>query len=132
MTKLIDKQLNDYLDWCKNIRKFTSSTLLVKKSILNRFIKDMDLEDITKLSNHQLDLWVEQKMNGGLGCELKISSMISEMVIIISWLKWLKKADYKLNIKLFMIAMPKILFLQDASGIRLKTSKKYYLIVMFY
>ena len=107
MTKPIDKQLNDYLDWCKNIRKFTSSTLLMKKSVLSRFIKDIDLEDITKLSNHQLDLWVEKKMNGGLGCELKISSMISEMAIIISWLKWLKKADYKLNIKLFMIAIPK-------------------------
>lgn len=105
----IENQLRAYLNWSKNVRQVTYSTYVCKESILNNFIKDINIEDITYLTNKQFDKWAQRKISRrcSTGKQYNINSVRTEIAAIVAWLEWLKDMDYKLKIKTRMIVKPK-------------------------
>lgn len=85
------------------------STYINKTVILNRFVKEIGLEDIAELSNKTFDKWVQKMImkKCNTGRQYNINSVRTEIAVIVAWLEWLKDMDYKLKIKTRMIIKPK-------------------------
>ena len=59
----IDYQIAEYLDYCKNIRQMSATTIYNKRSILSKFARDTKIEAVENLTNQIYDDWVKQEFS---------------------------------------------------------------------
>ncbi|MBQ6461113.1 tyrosine-type recombinase/integrase [Candidatus Saccharibacteria bacterium] len=59
----IDHQIAEYLDYCKNIRQMSATTIYNKRSILSKFARDTKIEAVENLTNQNYDNWVRQEFS---------------------------------------------------------------------
>lgn len=53
----IRKQINDYLDYCRVIRRMSDATMKTKQNILERFVKNVRISCLEELTNSAYDNW---------------------------------------------------------------------------
>ena len=53
----IRKQINDYLDYCRVIRRMSDATMKTKQNILERFVKNVKINCLEELTNSAYDNW---------------------------------------------------------------------------
>lgn len=61
--KKIITEINEYLDYCKNIRQMSKITLLNKQSILTKFMRETKIATIKDLNNHIYNSWLKQQFS---------------------------------------------------------------------
>ena len=116
MTRLkltpIEKQLNAYLKWSKDVRRNTPATMQTKSIALRYFINTIGVTNIEELTNKKFDAWVEKRMQGKIGSNrrsINPNSVRTQIAYIVAWFGWMRDMDYKLNIKTKMIITPKLI-----------------------
>lgn len=102
----IENQLRAYLKWCENVKQATPMTMGTKRSILGRFVREIGVDDIAKLTNRRMDWWIENKARGRFGAKCNATSMRTNIATIVAWIVWLRDMDYKVKIKTRMIVKP--------------------------
>lgn len=65
--RLIDKQINDYLEYCDKVRRMSEHTLIMKRSVLQRFVFTTRLSKLEKLTNAVMDKWSIAEATRGVG-----------------------------------------------------------------
>lgn len=63
---LISKQIEDYIDYCENVRQMTKVTIQDKKSILRRFGREVKCNNLRKLTNVEYNDWVKEQVARGI------------------------------------------------------------------
>ena len=59
--KRITAEINEYLDYCENIRQMSKITLLNKQCILTKFARDTKIDTVKNLTNHIYNSWLRQE-----------------------------------------------------------------------
>jgi integrase/recombinase XerD len=60
----IQMQAQQYLEYCQNVRKFTTQTMRSKTWIIGKFVKEIGIKDLKKLTNGRFDKWrVDQQVS---------------------------------------------------------------------
>ena len=103
----IKNQLRAYLKWCANVKQVTPMTMNTKRSTLGRFIREIGVDDIAKLTNRKMDWWIENKAMGRFGAKCNATTMRTIIATIVAWIVWLRDMDYKVKIKTRMIVKPR-------------------------
>lgn len=106
-SKPIENQLKRYLKWCKNIKQVAPQTMATKKSILNRFVKETKIADLSELTNKKIDKWIENKALEKYGKKCNANTIRLNIATVVSWLRWEADMGEKLHLKIRMISKPK-------------------------
>lgn len=63
--KEIESQFEEYVRWCKDVRRMSPQTLHAKKWTYRNFIEESGLERIEQISNQTINLWIMNQTNRG-------------------------------------------------------------------
>ena len=108
-SKPIENQLKRYLSWCENVKQSTAATIISKHCILGNFIKEVKINDLSELTNKQMDRWIESLVINKKDRNAKCSTntIRTKIANVISWLRWESDMGLKMKIKIRLIAKPK-------------------------
>ncbi len=102
--KPIDNQIEEYLDYCQNVRRFTEQTMKSKIYILHEFAKLRLVDDMQDLTNKHLHRWVAMQLDGTItGNKVGGRTVNTRMQHMISLCKWLRDMDYRIQVKIALI-----------------------------
>ena len=66
--KKFEKQLNDYLDYCWNVRRMSTQTLHGRKWVRKSLLNSIKVNSVEELTNQHINEWVmEQTARGCSG-----------------------------------------------------------------
>ena len=66
--KKIEKQLNEYIDYCENVRRMSAQTIHGKKWVCKSLLESVKINSIEELTNQHINEWVmEQTARGCSG-----------------------------------------------------------------
>ena len=84
--KKIDKQIEEYLNYCENIRRLSKQTLRNKRWAFKWLLDSAKINDISQLSNDDLSKWImEQTARGCSGRTINVR--ISNILTAVSYFK---------------------------------------------
>lgn len=63
--KSIDKQIDEYLNYCENVRRMSEQTLHSKRWICREFLKTIKIDSLSELSNKHINEWIEEQTARG-------------------------------------------------------------------
>lgn len=63
--KSIDKQIDEYLNYCENVRRMSEQTLHSKRWICREFLKTIKINSLSELSNKHINEWIEEQTARG-------------------------------------------------------------------
>ena len=63
----IEREIEDYLDYCKNVRQMTEPTLNMKQNVFKRFLECVKIDSLTELNNEKFNNWVKNETTRGVG-----------------------------------------------------------------
>lgn len=63
--KSIDKQIDEYLNYCENVRRMSEQTLHSKRWICREFLKAIKIGSLSELSNKHINEWIEEQTARG-------------------------------------------------------------------
>lgn len=63
--KKIEKQFNEYIDYCKNIRLMSPQTIRGKRWTLSNFIENVDIVRVEDISNQAVMEWIQSQTARG-------------------------------------------------------------------
>lgn len=92
MSKNIDNQIAEYLNWCQNVADYTDQTLESKKYILTHFASQIGIKCMSKLTNEIFNNWKNEVLLKGIKekrytvntCNTKIKNLKA-------FVKWLRE-----------------------------------------
>lgn len=61
----IDKQIDEYLNYCENVRRMSEQTLHGKRWICREFLKTIKINSLSELSNKHINEWIEEQTARG-------------------------------------------------------------------
>lgn len=61
----IDKQIDEYLNYCENVRRMSEQTLHSKRWICREFLKTIKINSLSELSNKHINEWIEEQTTRG-------------------------------------------------------------------
>lgn len=93
--------VNEYLEYAKNLRGFSETTLDVRRNILRRFGEDMQVKCVS-----QIDLELVEKYINLLSKKLHVNSVASYIVALRSFIRWLNRKGIN-NLPFELIDVPK-------------------------
>lgn len=98
----IEYQVQEYLEWCKDVADMSEQTLISKKYTLGHFIKHTEVKSAEDFTNHQFILWRNGLLSGCLtGRKYCVNSVNVRIKIIRAFLKWAQEYyELKMNIKI--------------------------------
>lgn len=100
----IDDQVEEYLDYCQNVRRFTEQTMRSKSYILHEFAKLGFVDDMQDLTNRDLHKWVAMQLDGTItGNKVGGRTVNTRMSHMIAFCKWLRDMDYRIGVKIALI-----------------------------
>lgn len=65
--KKIDKQVQTYLEWGKNVQNCTRQTAAHREYSIKRFVRDTQVKRIEDVTNAIVDDWIARMVNAGIG-----------------------------------------------------------------
>lgn len=63
--KSIDKQIDENLNYCENVRRMSEQTLHSKRWICREFLKTIKIDSLSELSNKHINEWIEEQTARG-------------------------------------------------------------------
>lgn len=63
--KSIDRQIDEYLNYCENVRRMSEQTLHSKRWICREFLKTIKINSLSELSNKHINEWIEEQTARG-------------------------------------------------------------------
>lgn len=61
----IEKQFEEYLNYCQNVRLMSEQTMHGKKWVISNFLEDLNVTDVALLSNRDISKWIESQTARG-------------------------------------------------------------------
>ena len=99
--KSIDKQIDEYLNYCENVRRMSEQTLHSKRWICKEFLKAIKIGSLSELSNkHINDLVAEQTARGCSG--RTINSRLVHLVAMLRYFQDMGISFPKLKLRLII------------------------------
>jgi integrase/recombinase XerC len=97
--KTIQKQVDEYLNYCRYVRNMTDQTMQSKEYVFSKFIKETSISDFKELTNKRLNEWVEYQLKSGVGGRT-INTRVSHVV---AFSKYLRDMDYEVTLRYTLI-----------------------------
>ncbi len=61
----VEKQFEEYLEWCENIRRMSKQTLHGKRWICKSLLENIDINSVEELSNSHINDWIAEQVARG-------------------------------------------------------------------
>ena len=88
--KKIEKQIEEYLTWCRDVRKLSPVTLERRKVFFRQFMRGIPAQSVSQISNRMIDDWISRGNWTG--------STANEYVVEIkTMLRWFERRGMKLR-----------------------------------
>lgn len=97
--KAIQKQIDEYLAYCQNVRRMSEVTIKTKCYILTRFASETGLKDLRKLTNQIFDEYIAHLMEN----EISGRSINTYVVAIAAFVKYYKELGVAIPFKPFLV-----------------------------
>lgn len=99
--KSIDKQIDEYLNYCENVRRMSEQTLHSKKWICMEFLKTIKIDSLNELSNKHINEWIEEQT--ARGCSGRtINSRLVNLVAMLRYFQDMGVSFPKLKLRLII------------------------------
>ena len=100
----INEALDEYCDYCTNVRNFTQTTISDKQHALSLFTRWYGNKKISKLSHDNINQYIAYIRSRGVA-ERTVSSYVTQIIVFI---KYLHDMGYKTNVKLPLVAKQRV------------------------
>ena len=99
--KSIDKQIDEYLNYCENVRRMSEQTLHGKRWICREFLKTIKIDSLSELSNKHINEWIEEQT--ARGCSGRtINSRLVNLVAMLRYFQDMGISFPKLKLRLII------------------------------
>lgn len=97
----IDKQIDEYLNYCENVRRMSEQTLHSKRWICKEFLKAIKIGSLSELSNKHINDWVAEQT--ARGCSGRtINSRLVHLVAMLRYFQDMGISFPKLKLRLII------------------------------
>lgn len=99
--KSIDKQIDEYLNYCENVRRMSEQTLHSKRWICREFLKTIKINSLSELSNKHINEWIEEQT--ARGCSGRtINGRLVNLVAMLRYFQDMGVSFPKLKLRLII------------------------------
>lgn len=99
--KSIDKQIDEYLNYCENVRRMSEQTLHSKRWICREFLKTIKIDSLSELSNKYVNEWIAEQT--ARGCSGRtINSRLVNLVAMLRYFQDMGVSFPKLKLRLII------------------------------
>lgn len=99
--KSIDKQIDEYLNYCENVRRMSEQTLHGKRWICREFLKTIKIDSLSELSNKHINEWIAEQT--ARGCSGRtINSRLVNLVAMLRYFQDMGVSFPKLKLRLII------------------------------
>ena len=99
--KSIDKQIDEYLNYCENVRRMSEQTLHGKRWICREFLKTIKIGSLSELSNKHINEWIAEQT--ARGCSGRtINSRLVNLVAMLRYFQDMGISFPKLKLRLII------------------------------
>lgn len=99
--KSIDKQIDEYLSYCENVRRMSEQTLHSKRWICREFLKTIKIDSLSELSNKHVNEWIAEQT--ARGCSGRtINSRLVNLVAMLRYFQDMGASFPKLKLRLII------------------------------
>ena len=99
--KSIDKQIDEYLNYCENVRRMSEQTLHGKRWICREFLKTIKIDSLNELSNKHVNEWIAEQT--ARGCSGRtINSRLVNLVAMLRYFQDMGISFPKLKLRLII------------------------------
>ena len=99
--KTIDKQIDEYLSYCENVRRMSEQTLHGKRWICREFLKTIKIDSLSELSNKHINEWIAEQT--ARGCSGRtINSRLVNLVAMLRYFQDMGISFPKLKLRLII------------------------------
>jgi len=99
--KQIDKQIDEYLNYCENVRRMSEQTLHGKRWICREFLKTIKIDSLSELSNKHINEWIAEQT--ARGCSGRtINSRLVNLVAMLRYFQDMGISFPKLKLRLII------------------------------
>lgn len=99
--KSIDKQIDEYLNYCENVRRMSEQTLRSKRWICREFLKTIKIDSLSELSNKHINEWIAEQT--ARGCSGRtINSRLVNLVAMLRYFQDMGASFPKLKLRLII------------------------------
>jgi site-specific recombinase, phage integrase family len=99
--KSIDKQIDEYLNYCENVRRMSEQTLHSKRWICREFLKTIKIDSLSELSNKYINEWIAEQT--ARGCSGRtINSRLVNLVAMLRYFQDMGVSFPKLKLRLII------------------------------
>ena len=99
--KSIDKQIDEYLNYCENVRRMSEQTLHSKRWICREFLKAIKISSLSELSNKHINEWIEEQTTRGCSGRT-INSRLVNLVAMLRYFQDMGISFPKLKLRLII------------------------------
>ena len=100
-SKSIDKQIDEYLNYCENVRRMSEQTLHSKRWICREFLKTIKIDSLSELSNKHINEWIAEQT--ARGCSGRtINSRLVNLVAMLRYFQDMGISFPKLKLRLII------------------------------
>lgn len=97
----IDKQIDEYLNYCENVRRMSEQTLHGKRWICREFLKTNKIDSLSELSNKHINEWIAEQT--ARGCSGRtINSRLVNLVAMLRYFQDMGISFPKLKLRLII------------------------------
>lgn len=97
----IDKQIDEYLNYCENVRRMSEQTLYGKRWICREFLKTIKIDSLSELSNKHINEWIAEQT--ARGCSGRtINSRLVNLVAMLRYFQDMGISFPKLKLRLII------------------------------
>ena len=97
----IDKQIDEYLNYCENVRRMSEQTLHGKRWICREFLKTIKIDSLSELSNKHINEWIAEQT--ARGCSGRtINSRLVNLVAMLRYFQDMGVSFPKLKLRLII------------------------------
>lgn len=99
--KSIDKQIDEYLNYCENVRRMSEQTLHSKRWICREFLKTIKIDSLSELSNKHINEWIAEQT--ARGCSGRtINSRLVNLVAMLRYFQDMGVSFPKMKLRLII------------------------------
>lgn len=97
----IDKQIDEYLNYCENVRRMSEQSLHGKRWICREFLKTIKIDSLNELSNKHINEWIAEQT--ARGCSGRtINSRLVNLVAMLRYFQDMGISFPKLKLRLII------------------------------
>lgn len=97
----IEKQIEEYLDWCENVRGLSKDTVLTYRQVLRILSSEVKVDRIEKVTNEMINSYIKER-------PWKPTSFNNHIICLKTAFKWFIKHSVKVKVDLDMLECAKL------------------------